>query len=76
MCYLRRDVDVSSALRALRCQSDRLSGDEDRLIVRLGVDLDSSRETVELVSKHVRAIGKNLVGCMSKVSPGQAATIA
>ena len=73
---LRRDVDISSALRALRCQLDCLRGDEDQLIVRLGVDLDLSRVLVETVSKHVGAIGKNLAGSMSKVSTGQAATIA
>jgi hypothetical protein len=69
-------VDVSSALRALRSQSDRLRGDEDQILVRLGVDLGFSRVLVESVSKHVGAIGKNLAGSMSKVSPSQAATIA
>jgi hypothetical protein len=73
---LRKDVDVSSALRALRSQSDRLRGDEDQILVRLGVDLGFSRVLVESVSKHVGAIGKNLAGSMSKVSPSQAATIA
>jgi hypothetical protein len=55
---LRRDVNISSTLRDLRCQLDRLRGDEDQILVRLGMDLGLSRVPVESVSKHVGEIGK------------------